>query len=87
MEIASSLNSRMKTVQAAITLPEDLYLSLSYFGLTGDRIISEARKLLALKYFREKLLSLGKATELSGLSEWNFIEYLSSNDVPVVRLR
>ena len=74
----------MKTVQAVINLPEGLYLSLSCFGLTRERIVSESRKLLALKYFQEKLLSLGKAAELSGLSKWNFIEYLSSNNVPVI---
>jgi len=74
----------MKTVQAVITLPESLYLSLSCFGLTRERIVSESIKLLALKYFQEKLLSMGKAAELSGLSKLNFIEYLSSNNVPVI---
>ncbi|MEA3385444.1 MAG: UPF0175 family protein [Thermodesulfobacteriota bacterium] len=34
--------------------------------------------------FKEKVLSLGKVAELSGLSKWDFIEYLSDNDVPVV---
>ncbi len=32
----------MKTVQATMNLPEELYLSLSCFGLTRERIISEA---------------------------------------------
>ena len=27
---------------------------------------------------------MGRAAELSGLSKWDFIEYLSDNDVPVV---
>jgi hypothetical protein len=27
---------------------------------------------------------MGKATQLSGLSKWDFIEYLSENMVPVV---
>jgi predicted HTH domain antitoxin len=74
----------MKTVQAVIKLPESLYLSLSCFGLTRERIVSESRKLLALKYFQEKLLSMGKAAELSGLSKWDFIEYLGNNNVPVI---
>lgn len=52
----------MKTVQATIDLPEDLYLSLSSFGITGDQIVSESKKLLVLKYFQTKILSLGKAT-------------------------
>ncbi len=74
----------MKTVQATINLSEDLYLSLSCFGLTREKIVSESRKLLALKYFQTKILSLGKAAELSGLSKWDFTEYLSKNDVPVI---
>lgn len=59
-------------------------LSLSASGLTKERIDSESRKLLALKCFRERVLSLGRAAELSGLSKWDFIEYLSESDVPVV---
>ena len=74
----------MGTVQAIIDLPEQLYLSLSATGLTKEKIASESRKLLALKCFKEKVLSLGRAAELSGLSKWDFIEYLSDNDVSVV---
>ena len=74
----------MGNVQAVIDLPEELYLSLSASGLTKEKIAGESRKLLALKCFKEKVLSLGMASELSGLSKWDFIEYLSDNDVPVV---
>ena len=74
----------MGNVQAVIDLPEQLYLSLSAFGLTKEKIASESRKLLALKCFRDKVLSLGRSAELSGLSKWDFIEYLSDNNVPVV---
>ncbi len=74
----------MGNVQAVIDLSEDLYLSLSASGLTKERIANESRKLLALKCFKDKVLSLGRATELSGISKWDFIEYLSENDVPVV---
>ncbi len=27
---------------------------------------------------------MGKAAELSGLSKWDFIDYLSNNNVPVI---
>ncbi|MDL1980682.1 MAG: UPF0175 family protein [Deltaproteobacteria bacterium] len=74
----------MRNIHAVIDLPEELYLSLSASGLTKEKIAGESRKLLALKYFKEKVLSLGRASELSGLSKWNFIEYLSDNGVPVV---
>lgn len=58
-----------RTIQATIEFPENLYLSLSAFGLTREVLFRESRKLLALKFFREKLLSFGKAAELSGLSK------------------
>lgn len=74
----------MGNVQAVIDLPEQLYLSLSASGLTKEKIASESRKLLALKCFRDRILSLGRSTELSGLSKWDFIEYLSENNVSVV---
>ncbi|MEA3478946.1 MAG: UPF0175 family protein [Bacteroidota bacterium] len=74
----------MGNVQAVIDLPEKLYLSLSASGLTKEKIARESRKLFALKCFKEKVLSLGRASELAGLSKWDFIEYLSDNGVPVV---
>lgn len=46
----------MKTIHAVFTVSEDLYVSLASFGLTDERLVMESRKLLALKYFREKLL-------------------------------
>ena len=75
---------KMGSIQAVIDIPEELYLSLSASGLTKEKIVRESRKLLALKCFKEKVLSLGRSAELSGLSKWDFIEYLSENDVSVV---
>jgi len=74
----------MGNVQAVIDLPEQLYLCLSASGLTKEKIASESRKLLALKCFRDRILSLGRSAELSGLSKWDFIEFLSDNNVPVL---
>ena len=71
-------------VHATIDLPGDLYLSLSAFGLTKEKIASESRKLLAVKLFREKLLSFGKAAALSGLNKWEFVELLGESGVPVI---
>ena len=74
----------MGNIQAVIDLPEELYLSLSCVGLTRDKLAQESRKLLALKFYKGKILSLGKAAELSGLSKWDFIDYLGENEVPVI---
>ena len=74
----------MGTVHAVIDLPEELYLSLSVSGLTKDRIASESRKLLALKCYKDKILSLGRSAELSGLSKWDFVEYLNENEISLI---
>ena len=76
--------SAIRKAQAVIDLPEEVYVSLGSSGLNRDQIVSESRKLLALKFFKDEILSLAKATKLSGLSKWDFIEYLSENQVPVV---
>ena len=53
--------------------------------MTKEKIANESRKLLALKYFKDRILSLGRASELAGLSKWDFfIEYLSENKIPVI---
>jgi len=71
-------------VQAIIDLPDHLYRTLSAHGLSKEVISREARKLMALKCYKERILSLGKSAEFSGLSLWDFIELLGKNDVPVI---
>jgi predicted HTH domain antitoxin len=73
-------------VKAVIDLSEELYQTLSSHGLSKAAIAKESKKLLALKCYREKILSLGKSAELSGLSMWAFIEFLGENNVPVIDL-
>ena len=70
--------------KAVIELPEDIYQTLSSHGLSKEAISKESRKLLALKCYRDKILSLGKSAELSGLSLQEFIEFLGANNVAVV---
>jgi predicted HTH domain antitoxin len=71
-------------VKAVIDLPKDLYQTLSSHGLSKEMISRETKKLLALKCYRDKILSLGKSSELSGLPMWEFIEFLGENNVAVV---
>ena len=72
------------SVQAVIDLSDQLYRTLSSHGLSKETISREAKKLLALKCYKDRVLSLGKSAEFSGLSLWQFIEFLGENDVPVV---
>ena len=72
------------SVQAIIDLSDQLYRTLSSHGLSKEAISREAKKLLALKCYKDRILSLGKSAEFSGLSLREFIEFLGENDVPVV---
>jgi predicted HTH domain antitoxin len=72
------------TVKAVIDLPEDIYQTLSSHGLSRKEISKESKKLLALKCYKDKILSLGKSAELSELSMWEFIDFLGKNNVPVI---
>ncbi len=72
------------SVQAVIDLSDQLYRTLSSHGLSKEAIGREAKKLLALKCYKDRVLSLGKSSEVSGLSLWEFIEFLGKNAVPVV---
>ena len=74
----------MSKIEAIIEIPEELYATLSTYGFSKEVIAEESRKLLALKWYKDKKLSLGKAAELSSLSKWDFIEFLSKNGVPVI---
>lgn len=69
-----------------IAFPEDVYLTLTDSGLAREQLASRARQLLAVRFFDEKLLSLGKAARLAGLDRWRFIDLLGAHGVPVIDL-
>ena len=83
-DIGVSERRNRTMVKAVIDLSEDLYHTLSSHGLSKATIAKESKKLLAFKCYRDRILSLGKSTELSGLSMWEFIEFLGANNVPVI---
>ncbi len=49
-----------------------------------ERPIRDLRSALALRYYKDRVLSLGKAVELSRLSSWDFREFLSQNGIAVI---
>jgi predicted HTH domain antitoxin len=65
-------------------VPEDIYLTLQAYGLFKEALVEQSRRLLALHFYQDRVLSLGKAARLAGLSRWEFIDYLSDNSVPVI---
>ena len=74
----------MASVKTVIEIPEELYSSLLSHGFSKKSISKESCKLLVLKCYRDKILSFGKATELSGLSKWDFVDFLYENNISVI---
>ena len=65
-------------------IPEDVYSTLRTQGIFREKLAERTQRLLAMRFFQERLLSLGQAARLAGMSRWQFIELLSENDLPVL---
>jgi predicted HTH domain antitoxin len=71
----------MSTVQ--VDLPEDLLRAASVYANTYSPASAsrEVAKLLALELYREGLVSLGRAAELCGVSQAEFMEFAAEREV------
>lgn len=65
-------------------VPEDIYLILQAGGLFREALAERTRHLLALRFYQDRVLSLGKAARLAGLSLWEFMDFLADNDVSLI---
>jgi predicted HTH domain antitoxin len=65
-------------------VPEDIYLTLQASGVFREALAERSRQLLAVRFYQERILSLGKAARLAGLDRWQFIDLLSENQVAVI---
>jgi len=65
-------------------LPRDIYLTLRAYGLFRENLAEQSRQLLAMRFYKERLLSLGKAARLADLNRWEFVDLLSDNQIPVI---
>ena len=65
-----------------INIPEEVI-----FVLKKDKkaLESEISKMLALKLYSEKKLSLGKCAELAGMPKNDFVQYLGENSIDIYR--
>ncbi len=75
---------KSRTVVLETQVPEDVYLTLRARGLFRETLEEESRRLLALRYYRDRILSLGKAARLAGMTRWEFVDFLSDSDVAVI---
>jgi len=74
----------VKMIVIETPVPEDIYLTLQASGLFREALAVRSRRLLALRFYQDRVLSLGQAARLAGMSRWEFIDFLSENHVPVI---
>lgn len=65
-------------------VPEDVFLALRSHGFSKDILLAECRFLFAIEFFKRKILSIGKAAKLAGLSRWDFLDLLGKRGIPIV---
>ncbi len=70
----------MRTLTLNIPISEELL-----FVLKKDEqsLQEEARKILAMQFFKERKLSLGKAAELAGIDKNEFVILLGKNQIDI----
>ncbi len=66
-----------------VELPEELETTLKIAGYTPEQLSIEARRSLAVTLFVRKVLSLGQAARLAGMSLWDFIPFLGTQGIPL----
>jgi len=70
----------MDTVTITMDIPRDVLLAVDI--PTTDAPAGILRY-LALFMFKERILSFGKASELSGMDKLSFMEFVGSHQVPL----
>ena len=73
----------MATATFTIELSQELESTLKAAGYTPERLGEETRRSLAVVLFARKVLSLGQAALLSGMSQWEFIPFLGEHGIPL----
>jgi predicted HTH domain antitoxin len=68
----------MSTIEVNIVLPEEV---LSFARLSKEEIREEMRRLLLLELVREGKVPYGKAAELLGIGQGEFLQYMAQHQV------
>lgn len=74
MEIA------METVKIEMEIPRDVLFAAR---INEEEASLELKKELALYLFEKGVLSFGKASELAGMSQWDFMDLSGSKGIPL----
>jgi predicted HTH domain antitoxin len=70
----------MKEYLCENTLPEKV---VNFLGLPRKQLENGLKRELAIHFFQSGVLSFGQARDLSGMSVWDFIEFLRDRKIPL----
>ena len=70
----------MQPYEVKIKVPHEVLLNLHK---SPGEAAEDIRRQAAIRYYKKRALSLGKAADLAGMSRFEFIDYLRFNDEPV----
>lgn len=68
----------MDNVTVEMNLPRDILLAANMSEISAH---DDIKKILSLYLFKERILSLGKACELSNMNKMDFIEFVGSKNI------
>lgn len=70
----------MKAYEVKIKVPHEILINLNK---SLGEFAEDIRRQAAIRYYKKRLLSLGKAADLAEMSRFEFIDYLHFNDEPI----
>ena len=70
----------MQTHEIKFKIPHAVLINLHK---SLNEIGEDIKKQAAIRYYKKRILSLGKSAELAGMSRIEFIDFLKFNDEPV----
>ena len=73
----------MNTQTISIEFPSDIFLALNE---TESEIKQQIKISLAIRLYKLQKLTIGKASQISGLSRLQFETILSENEIPISNL-
>lgn len=73
----------MKNITIPVNIPSDIFVSINK---TEQELKDHLQVTIAVMLFNESKLTIGKATQLSGLSRQEFEKILSRNEISVSHL-
>ena len=73
----------MNTQEITIDFPSDILLALNE---TENELKKDIKISLAIRLYRLQKLTIGKASQISGLTRYDFETLLSENNIPISNL-